>query len=643
MWLIANADYRVSNRLWRTLQLLAVACLLATTLDGQPNTHISQLGHSTWRFEDGSFAGAPTVIAQTRDGYIWIGTQGGLYRFDGAQFVPFAPASGQKLKSPSITSLLAAQDGSLWIGTASLLEHWKDGKLSEYNDEPGYIANIVQGGSGTIWVTRQHNSGPAGPLCKVVASSLSCYGKEAGVQFANAGALAIENGGIWVATANVLEHWNGKSAELIYAPAGLSKSAGLAGFSVVAIAADRSIWAGMIRPGNGLGLQHRIKDSWQPIVAGSFDSSSLEATSILFDRHQSLWVGTVSHGIYRIKEHQIDNFTAADGLSSNAVNGLFEDVEGNIWVATTKGVDKFRNLPVVTFSNREGLRSDQVNSVLASRSGDIRIANGNALETLTDDKVSKSSITDQFVGHEVTALLEDRIGRLWSGIDNGIIVQKGNWIQAVSDPHKRVLGPVISLEEDHDGSIWALGVGGTTRLIHIVGMQVTEIIPEPELYAILADKKQGLWFGYTTGDLGRFRAGQVQSIPFHRQPHTGAVNRLIDAGDESVLASTSSGVIGFRNGRPQTLSTDNGLPCTRAYSLVFDSHQTLWISMACGIVSVSSDQLKRWWQDDHSLLSVHTYSSLDGAQPARANFQPTASLSADGRVLVRKLYRVADD
>src|SRR5712664_2961874 len=89
---------------------------------------ISQYGHTAWRIEDGVFAGTPNVIAQTTDGYLWIGTQAGLTRFDGVRFVPWRPPEGKELPSSRINSLLGARDGSLWIGTAMGLARWRNGQ-----------------------------------------------------------------------------------------------------------------------------------------------------------------------------------------------------------------------------------------------------------------------------------------------------------------------------------------------------------------------------------------------------------------------------------------------------------------------------------------------------------------------------------
>jgi hypothetical protein len=110
----------------------AVAALAPRLLALNPDTRLSQYGHSVWHVQDGPLNGHPTAFAQTSDGYIWTGTQSGLYRFDGVRFLAWNPPAGQRYPSgiASIASLYAARDGSLWIGTDGGLAHWANGMFT---------------------------------------------------------------------------------------------------------------------------------------------------------------------------------------------------------------------------------------------------------------------------------------------------------------------------------------------------------------------------------------------------------------------------------------------------------------------------------------------------------------------------------
>jgi ligand-binding sensor domain-containing protein len=139
--------------------LLLVALPRAHALD--PDRRISQYAHSTWRVRDGAFAGAPSAITQTTDGYVWIGTHAGLLRFDGVRFVPFVPPAGKQLPNPAVISLLGATDGSLWIGTASGLAQWKNGELFTLPETAGRVNSIYEDRDGTIWIARSRTQAEA--------------------------------------------------------------------------------------------------------------------------------------------------------------------------------------------------------------------------------------------------------------------------------------------------------------------------------------------------------------------------------------------------------------------------------------------------------------------------------------------------
>jgi ligand-binding sensor domain-containing protein len=136
---------RIRDRIERSIMIvsrrliLPCLCLLmfaprqVHALD--PTRQISQYGHTAWRIQDGFLGAKPSAIAQTADGYLWIGTQAGLVRFDGVRFVPWTSPGGKQLPSPAVWSLLAARDGSLWIGTTAGLSHLVNDDLINYQTE----------------------------------------------------------------------------------------------------------------------------------------------------------------------------------------------------------------------------------------------------------------------------------------------------------------------------------------------------------------------------------------------------------------------------------------------------------------------------------------------------------------------------
>src|ERR1700730_11665023 len=251
---------------------------------------ISQYGHTAWRIEDGVFAGTPNVIAQTTDGYLWIGTQAGLMRFDGVRFVAWRPPEGKELPSSRITSLLGARDGSLWIGTSMGLARWRNGNLTNYTDVTGSIMAILEDRAGTIWIARANLSDTNGPLCKVTDAALRCYGRDDGLALPYAVTLANDTlGNIWLAGGLMVSHWQTSSADT-YVPAGLNPAEIFNGVLALAGRPDGSLWVGLVHAGKGGGLQQLSNGTWKPFVTPEFDGSRLEVTSLLLDRDTSLWV-----------------------------------------------------------------------------------------------------------------------------------------------------------------------------------------------------------------------------------------------------------------------------------------------------------------------------------------------------------------
>src|SRR5271166_1099626 len=117
------------------LGILLACGLCASALD--PSLDISQYAHTAWKVREGFSKGAINAIAQTPDGYLWLGTDFGLLRFDGVRTVAWEPRGNERLPSNVVRSLLVSRDGSLWIGTHKGLASWKDGKLTQYSEVPG--------------------------------------------------------------------------------------------------------------------------------------------------------------------------------------------------------------------------------------------------------------------------------------------------------------------------------------------------------------------------------------------------------------------------------------------------------------------------------------------------------------------------
>src|SRR5271167_1564003 len=596
---------------------------------------ISQYGHTAWRIEDGVFAGAPNVMAQTTDGYLWIGTQAGLMRFDGVRFVSWRPPEGNELPSSRINSLLGGRDGSLWIGTSTGLARWRNGNLTNYKDVTGSIMAILEDRAGTIWIARANLSDTNGPLCKVTDRGVQCYGRDDGLALPSAVTLANDTlGNVWLAGGAMVSRWQTNSADT-YVPVALNPAENFNGVVALAGGPDGSVWIGLVHAGKGGGLQQLAHGTWRPFIAPGFDASTLEVTALLVDRDSSLWIGTLNRGIYRIQANKVDHFRSSDGLSGDAVSGLFQDHEGNVWIVTSRGIDSFHDIRVASFSTRQGLSTDQVNSVLASRDGTVWIGNY-SLDILRSGKITSIRPRNGLPGREVTSLLEDRAGRLWVGVDSELSLYEQGKFTKIHTRDGSPLGIVRAMTEDVDGSIWvATRNENRNRLLRIQGLGIREETSSPELplaNTLAADPHGGVWLGLASGGLARYRNGKMEFISLNRSPHDGPVHGLLVNSDASVWAATASGLVGWQNGKVQSLTVRNGLPCDLIYALISDRKATLWLYTACGLIAIPNAELQRWWKSPDATVESRLLDVSDGVQPMSTPSRPNASQSPDGRL-----------
>jgi PAS domain S-box-containing protein len=629
------------RRYRRTRRLLALGTVLigmllsglpaARALD--PDRRISQYAHTAWRVRDGTFAGAPSSITQTTDGYVWIGTLAGILRFDGVRFVPFVPPTGKHLPNPAVISLLGATDGSLWIGTASGLAQWKNGELVDFPETAGRVNSIYEDRDGTIWIARSRTE--AGGVCKVTVSVATCYTPNDGVP-PYASVLIRDNLGYFlIGTSTGIVRWK-PGFSTTYELPGLKSQQGLSGVGDLALAPDGSVWVGIYKSGPGLGLKQWVNSSWKTLITPILDSNKLRVTSLRLDRHNALWIATEGNGIYRVHDGNVDHFGVADGLSSDSVEYAFEDGEGNLWLATAEGVDCFRSIPVVSFSVHEGLTADKVGSVLAARDGTVWIGNNKRLDFVRGNVITSIDPKDGFRGNRVTSLFEDHAGQLWAGLDNGLFVYEHGRFTRIPHPDGSPLGTVLAMTEDTEHNVWAAVIryppGRPARLICFRDGRFVKEISDQKLdfSSLAADPHAGLWMGLQQGGLARYRNDRLQIFPF--SDANVRVYQVLANGDGSVLGATSNGLMERQDDSQRILNDKNGLPCNQIYAIITDKHSDLWLYAECGLIKIKSDELQRWRDHPDQKVNFELFDALDGVHPFIPPFSPIATRSKDGRL-----------
>jgi signal transduction histidine kinase/ligand-binding sensor domain-containing protein len=590
----------------------------ASALD--PNMRITQYRHTAWRIQEGAFASAPTAIAQTADGYIWIAAGSGLVKYDGVRFSPWSPPAASTLSGAIVYSLHASSDGTLWIGTALGLVSWKNERLQDH--VRGRINSILEDRKGRIWIARSRVPDSNGGLCQVVGEHSGCIGGGEQMRLPYAEALSEDpQGNLWIGGSGQLMRWRDGSFKR-YLTKELEPSRGLEGIDSIAVAADGSVW--VTRATQDFGLFRIANDGLEkPVLSGT---AHAHAVTLFIDNEGSLWIGTSEAGVYRLHAGRLDHFGSENGLSGNYVNNFLEDREGNLWVATSKGLDRFGNNRVITFSASEGLAADLVESVLATEDGAVWVGNRASLDVLRGNVVNSIRIP----GKRVTSLWQDHAKRLWVGVDNGLTVYDGRRFTKITRPDGSPLGAAVAITEDRERNIWVSVTGGDRRLFRIHDLRVAQEINSFALPRLLAaDPAGGIWLT-PNGKLGHYRSGKLEMIPM--QGNGSIVLGLAVDADGSVWASTRSGLTEWKNGRMETLTSGNGLPCDGVFNTIRDNNATLWLYTQCGLIGIPDSELRQWWQQPNRTIKFQVLDVFDGAMPGINTFQPAVSKSPDGRL-----------
>ncbi len=602
-----------------------------------PNKRLTQYMHTSWRIQDGSAPSGIEAIAQTLDGYLWLSSDSqGLYRFDGVRFVPWTLLpNGKTIKA--IVSVYGDHAGGLWTLGARQVVHLKGGVVtSQFNlDGLQQFQQISEDPDGSLWVVRGQTAVTDAPLCHITDQAAKCFGKSDGVPISPADSLLADGkGGFWLGGQTALVHWHDGVSEM-YRIEALKSNAGQNGIATLAHGPDGSLWVGIQAEGPGLGLGQLKQGAVKPFVTPTFDGSKVVVSEMISDHDGNLWVGTASKGIFRIHGNVVDHYQQTDGLSGDGILALFEDREGIVWTVTTNGIDSFRDPSVTAFSAREGLAADAAAGVLASRDGTIWVANAGSLDQIKDGKVSSLRTGSGLPGHQVSSLFEDRAGNLWVGVDDGLYLFKSARFRRLPEPNNQPLGMAVGITEDNDGDIWAECLSNPRKLVRIRDFRVREEFPASQIppgHSLASDPHGGIWIATKKGDIGLLRNG-VFEAKFPLNPGGDPSNRQIMAeADGSILAGSENGLVEWRQGKVQRMTTKNGLPCNSVISFIEDKENRWWLHTSCGIVQFPDSELERWRANPAAVVQTRVYDVLDGARPTGGPSFNAAAYSSDGRV-----------
>ncbi|HET7085424.1 MAG TPA: two-component regulator propeller domain-containing protein [Rhizomicrobium sp.] len=623
-----------------------LTCLLplcsgpALALD--PAFDVYQYAHTAWRYRDGFAKSSIVSLAQTPDGYLWLGTTAGLWRFDGARAMPWQPEPGQALPNTYIRALLAAKDGTLWIGTAKGLASIKGGRLVRIPEfEGGYVNSIIQDHTGTILASGQGVNGLA-LLCRMEIRQRRCFGADGSLGSVIGQVYEDDQGAVWIINERGIGRW--KPGPPVFYP-------------VSVFMAPQSFARA---PGGGMvvitksGLQKFHGDRFEPVPLPVTRDQPL---NVFADRDGGIWVLTSGAGLLHLHHGRTDRYAASDGLSSNAPNRIFEDREGNIWVATQAGLDRFYTLSATTFSSAQGIVGPNPGAILADPDGGIWVSTLDSLNRSNGEMFAAyrppggNHLGDAQFGRDVIvpglpksgfgSLFRDKQGRTWFGSTSGLGYfenRRFTRIPGVPD------GYIDSIVQDGEGTIWVAHRSGLYRVSR--DLEVSRVRNTSLKWGfgtrLAADPMHGgLWVGLYSGGLYHLVNGVVVAS---YSPANGLgksqVNEIRVAQDGAIWAATNAGLSRIKDNRIAILDSRGGLPCDPVDALVEGDDNAMWLYTACGLVRIPRIDIDVWTAavDLHKAqpaVRVSVLADSDGVlslSPGSSSATPQLTKALDGKL-----------
>jgi signal transduction histidine kinase/ligand-binding sensor domain-containing protein len=583
---------------------------------------LTQDVHRIWGQEEGLFQPTVYSIVQTRNGFLWLGTQDSLIRFDGLHFREYDRASEAGIQRSLIRNLLEDSSGGLWVGSL---------------------------GSGVVRIL------PDG--------SFQSFGKAEGFTSQNAFCLAsAHDGSVFVCTDKGLMHFaNGRFEAM-------TKADGLPSNNIrqMCETEDGTKWVA----GIDFGLERSHGGRFQPFVTDGV--GELEMTnSLSCSAGNVVWVGK-QDGLVRIQDGHTRVFTTRDGLPDNAVSSLHESPDGSLWIGTNDGVTRYRGGQLSVYGIRDGLSHSLVLSLYTDREGTLWVGTKNGLDQFTDGKVTPYTTNEGMLSNNAGAVVEDAGGRLWIGtMGQGLNVFDGQKFLAITQRDGLLDNTILSLLPEANGDLW-VGTGRGINRLNNGRVTASFLLPGERVAALFRDPEGTLWAGTDKGlrylDHHVFRPSRQGLLADRRAVYalsaSHSVQLFASAAGPSLsylkdgqarsedlqtsqpvscfyfdptrhvgwLGTLGSGLLHWKNGVFTHIRIKDGLYDNRIYAILRDDHANLWLASSKGIFRVSEQELEDFVAGKTRYVTSLPFTTGQLRFECRSGVQPAACRTHDGRL-----------
>ena len=608
--------------------LIVMAVAPAAALD--PQRAVTQYVQDTWASRHGLLQDSVRAVLPARDGYLWLGTQSGLVRFDGVRFTAYDRHNTPELANDRIRTLAEGLDGSLWIGTdgAGLVRLFK-GRFTRLTVRDGLPNDIVFSlhvdQAGLLWIGTAAGGiasydGRAFTRIPVPDSLRPHYVRA--IEDAGDGALWIGSDGGGVA------RYRAGRFDVMTTAQGLPSNV----VWPLLQTRDGALWIGTY--GSGL-VRH--KDGASTLYAERNGLPSNIVSSLFEDRHGNVWVGT-SRGLVRMGAGRMDILTERDGIASDWIQSIAEDRQGNLWIGTNGGgLSRLTDGAFATYTKRDGLSTDTVYAIQEDRHGALWVG----MEDGGLNRFDGRSFTHQRVGegsghNSVWSITEDAHGVLWVGTDGGLSRRDGNRVQTFGTRDGLSSERVWALHEARDGVLY---IGTYAGLNAMSGGKITPVDLGPAaragVRAVHEDRQGDLWVGTNVGGLiRRSRDGQVQTFTTKDGLAGNRILSIIEGQDGTLWVGARGGLTRIAGGKLASFSTREGFVDDVILQIADDRRGYLWLGSARGIFRVAIKDLTAVAEGRAARVNVRAFSTHDGLRTdhTTGGSQRGAIRSTDGRL-----------
>lgn len=569
-------------------RLVSAFVFLLLTIGSAPPLHAVDLHDvlidytlTSWSRKDG-LVGPVWAIAQGPNGFLWLGTDEGLVRFDGVRFVGWETIGGSPLPRLSVRALHVDHDGALWVGFGGTGGVGRiQGKTIQIfptinGADTGVVSAIVEDHARVIWVASARG------LFRMDGGDWQRLGAAQGLPEAGfTNAYVDSKGTVWVGTGDGF-YWRPDATRDHFQQVEGSTDA-VRSLSI-SEAPDGRIWANDpvagFRPLDDKGAPQRGMQSGRGF-------------RLLHDRDGNLWVGTIGQGMWRVRDAgdaervTIEKSTVLSGLSSDAVRCVFEDRDGNIWAGTTEGVDRLLPHRITPWTSL-GL----VSTIDASHDGYVWVGTEDELIRFahTSDRGTWAPET-RLAMRGARVLRSSARGVTWVLSDDGVFRVEGRSATRMALPDGIFPGAIEAIASDRQAGVWAVATGGILMRDQGTRLQVVDrldALKNASVMAALADRRGRLWLALSGSRVGVLEGpGQFHSYGTNDGVIGGIYYALHEDHLGALWVSGANGLSRFANGHFTSVTRANGLLGNGVYALTEDEQGFLWLATSAGIFRLS--------------------------------------------------------